>query len=507
MISTSRLAGLSPGAPGPCSGCTRRRPVLEPLRPCRIAIVGSGPGRREDECGLPFQGETGKETVQTFLPVLGFGRDEVYFTNVVKCVSDDVEKAAPGCGSHWLYWEISQVRPELIITLGSEAAAYFGIHDLEMNHGIPFWTTRERQIGTFTERWWSGPVIACYHVAAGLRSSSFMTLVLEGFRMAAAFLRGENTIPVNHYPNVDYGLARGSPAVSQYLSAYSEQPPAAAADTETLPGVPETAYCLSFSRAPGTARVIMADDEDGLGELIRFIRARPEVEWKLHNGLYDLPVFRQMAIEFPLWRDTMIRAYHQADMPKALKVLGWRFCGVHMTTFEDLTEPYFRAAWLDYLKRAASSGPWPVMWNGNPEDVAAKLAHDAAIEQWRADALAWGTLDRKTRGTRPRKPEAPKRGTVRQVDGIDKRAAAILTDAQSNPADSIDFLARWDAIQDRVRVPVEREIGPPPERRIDAVPVEEMVEYACADSDVTLRLDPILRARMTTDEILRRGQL
>ena len=50
-----------------------------------IMIIGLGPGREEDKTGRPFVGAAGK-VLNKFLAYTGLKREELYITNVVKCI-------------------------------------------------------------------------------------------------------------------------------------------------------------------------------------------------------------------------------------------------------------------------------------------------------------------------------------------------------------------------------------------------------------------------------------
>jgi uracil-DNA glycosylase family 4 len=450
-------------------------------------VIGSAPGKREDERGLPFVGETGTEFWKTYVPMLPVPPDQIYVTNAVRCkpAGKDIDpEQAAACSEHWLPYELSRVSPEVILTMGSEAAALFGIRDLEMNHGFPRWMQLTNQIG---RPYWSGVVIPLYHVAAGLHSSDFMIEIINGFELVARFFRGENTIPFNAHPKPDYALLSGASETARYLEQYRDRD-RAHIDTETLPDNPPAPYCLSFSCSPGTGRLILASDRDALSEFGQFMSTR---QARLHNGLYDLPFIHQMGIRFPFWRDTMIRAYHQADMPKALKVLGWRYCGVRMTEFMDLVAPFHRAAIIDWLIRASSAS--------DPEVAkrAARIIKDGTRPYLEDVYLKSGLA------TATKTKAAHTRAIGKFYDSLTPEALAKL--AACNPAK--DYLKAWNDSAPFIleAAAADPGIGTAPVPRIDSVPIELVVDYACADADVTGRLDPILEAMMSPEAVLRRA--
>lgn len=85
-----------------------------------VVFVGEGPGRDEDEQGRPFVGESGRFLTR-LIGSLGWSRDEVYITNVVKCrppgnrdpQPDEIAACAP-----YLRRQLDVLDPALIVTLG-----------------------------------------------------------------------------------------------------------------------------------------------------------------------------------------------------------------------------------------------------------------------------------------------------------------------------------------------------------------------------------------------------
>lgn len=90
----------------------------------RLVFVGEGPGREEDEVGLPFVGEAGR-LLTKIIQAMGLSREEVYICNVVKCrpprnrdpEEDEVETCLP-----FLKEQLKLIRPEVICALGRVAA-------------------------------------------------------------------------------------------------------------------------------------------------------------------------------------------------------------------------------------------------------------------------------------------------------------------------------------------------------------------------------------------------
>lgn len=106
----------------------RSRGVEKP----KILFVGDSPGKSEDQIGEAFSGQSGQK-LEELLRIVGIPQDLVRYTNIARCVpwSDqtktgvraptDVE--ARTCLSY-LWFEILQTDPEVIIPLGNTAALY-----------------------------------------------------------------------------------------------------------------------------------------------------------------------------------------------------------------------------------------------------------------------------------------------------------------------------------------------------------------------------------------------
>jgi DNA polymerase len=89
-----------------------------------LMFVGEGPGADEDQQGEPFVGRAG-QLLTKMIEAMGFGREDVYIANVVKCrppgnrnpEPDEIEACEP-----FLRAQIAAVRPKVIVALGKFAA-------------------------------------------------------------------------------------------------------------------------------------------------------------------------------------------------------------------------------------------------------------------------------------------------------------------------------------------------------------------------------------------------
>jgi uracil-DNA glycosylase family 4 len=126
---TSDLAGLDLDAlEERVSACTlcplcegRNRTVFGSGDPrAKIVFIGEAPGREEDIRGEPFVGRAG-QLLTKILASVGFTREEVYITNILKCRPpenrDPNEKEVRAC-KPYLKRQIELLEPVLICALG-----------------------------------------------------------------------------------------------------------------------------------------------------------------------------------------------------------------------------------------------------------------------------------------------------------------------------------------------------------------------------------------------------
>jgi uracil-DNA glycosylase len=131
-----------------------------------VVFVGEGPGFNEDRQGRPFVGRAGDLLVK-LLASIGWRREHVFITNVVKCrppdnrdpLPDEVAACAP-----YLQRQLEVLDPAIIVTLGRHSMARFmpGAR-ISGAHG----TVRPVDPATGAG---SALVFAMYHPAAALRT-------------------------------------------------------------------------------------------------------------------------------------------------------------------------------------------------------------------------------------------------------------------------------------------------------------------------------------------------
>jgi len=149
-----------------------------------VVFVGEGPGFNEDRQGRPFVGAAGS-FLGELLGSIGWSRDEVFITNIVKCrppenrdpEPDEIAACAP-----YLHRQLDALDPALVVTLGRHSLARFVPGGrIGQVHG----TTRPVDPATGAR---DASVFAMYHPAAALHQGSLRQTLLDDMTRVPAAL-------------------------------------------------------------------------------------------------------------------------------------------------------------------------------------------------------------------------------------------------------------------------------------------------------------------------------
>ncbi|MET0342504.1 MAG: uracil-DNA glycosylase [Polyangiales bacterium] len=129
----ARLAQLADEARG-CTRCALAKGRTQTVfsrgsADASLMFIGEGPGFEEDKSGLPFVGPAG-QLLDKMIAAMGFGRDDVYVCNVVKCRPPGNRTPLPEEGracAPFLEGQLEAVRPRLIVALGRCASENLGL--------------------------------------------------------------------------------------------------------------------------------------------------------------------------------------------------------------------------------------------------------------------------------------------------------------------------------------------------------------------------------------------
>jgi len=150
-----------------------------------VVFVGEGPGLNEDRQGRPFVGAAGSFLTE-LLGTVGWGRSDVFITNVVKCRPPENRDPEPdevaACAGH-LRRQLAVIDPALVVTLGRHSLGSFlpGAR-IGQVHG----TARPAATDLLPPE---STVFAMYHPAAALHQGSLrQTLITDMGEVPRALL-------------------------------------------------------------------------------------------------------------------------------------------------------------------------------------------------------------------------------------------------------------------------------------------------------------------------------
>ena len=150
-----------------------------------VVFVGEGPGEQEDRHGRPFIGASG-QLLTELIGSIGWQRDEVFITNVVKCRPPGNRDPRPdeiaACSVH-LRHQLEVLDPAVVVTVGKHSLNSFRPGErIGATHG----TAVPADPGTGAR---NALAFAMYHPAFALyQSSNKQTLVDDMTRLPAALI-------------------------------------------------------------------------------------------------------------------------------------------------------------------------------------------------------------------------------------------------------------------------------------------------------------------------------
>ena len=151
-----------------------------------VLLVGEGPGAREDATGRPFVGPAG-QLLSELLHAIGWEREDVFITNVVKCRppgNRDPEPGEIGACAPYLDAQERALDPAVVVTLGR--------HSLQRYlPGARIGAVHGRMRRSYTGQ----HVFPMYHPAAALHQASLRETLVRDIRgLPAALLDARRTL-------------------------------------------------------------------------------------------------------------------------------------------------------------------------------------------------------------------------------------------------------------------------------------------------------------------------
>ena len=137
-----------------------------------IVFIGEGPGFHEDQQGRPFVGAAG-QLLENLLESIGFNREDVYITNMVKCRPpnnrDPLPEEIASC-KIYLERQIEMIDPSIIVLLGRHSfARFFPVESIRKARGKP------RTLNGLK-------LFPMYHPAAALHNPALRPVISEDFK-------------------------------------------------------------------------------------------------------------------------------------------------------------------------------------------------------------------------------------------------------------------------------------------------------------------------------------
>jgi DNA polymerase len=207
-----------------------------------VVFVGEGPGFNEDKQGRPFIGRAGDLLVK-LLGSIGWRREDVFITNIVKCRPPDNRDPEPdeiAACAPYLTRQLEVLDPAMVVTLGRYSMARFmpGVR-ISQAHG----TVRSVDPATGAR---DAMVLAMYHPAAALRTPAIERESYADAATIPAVLLDARARRTEHAKARSAAspeaVAAPEPAATQLEQASApEQAVVAGLDAATVPSRPETA--------------------------------------------------------------------------------------------------------------------------------------------------------------------------------------------------------------------------------------------------------------------------
>ena len=425
-----------------CSDCDLRTGCTAPCPgsgsiPAYVMFLGQNPGKNEDLEGRPFCGQAGQQ-LDYLLMQCGINRDDVYISNVIKCLTRNNAPPKPAsvkACAKWLDIELGLVQPKIIVAMGAFAIRRMLGDDadtVEHLHGRPI--EKDGRI-----------ILPCYHPAAGLHDTSTLRFLYDDFQVLRGLLQGKTVadyIIKDEYPNPDYRVVNKSNSGDFTDMLYGSD--CVAVDVETIKQDTQL-WSVQLSGSPGTGWFTkVANNYKGRFSL-KDVPGRIIVHYYLNDVKWlDIPDDNFL--------DTMTMAY-LLGLAQGLKTLARSLCGIEMISYQEMTRPGQQKLSLQYLTEACDKE-----WPDPPE-----------LEETKWDNKQGRIV------TKVKKPWH-----------ISRKITKILDDVKENS--DTDPYDRWRGIPDGERECVEKKLGIMPESSLADIKFEDAVQYATRDADATLRV-------------------
>lgn len=160
----------------------------------KIMLIAQAPGEKEDKAGRMFVGPSGK-VLEELLNRAEIKRDEIYMTNLIKCMLPEYRKPKQdeieAC-SYYLEEEIKLVNPEILVPLG-----YYATYYIFQRYGI-LPPSRKEFSSIYGKLFWAEDkkILPLPHPATCLYDSEFKQDLIKSYRKLKVLLKDCKWYPV-----------------------------------------------------------------------------------------------------------------------------------------------------------------------------------------------------------------------------------------------------------------------------------------------------------------------
>ncbi len=153
----------------------------------KIMLIAQAPGKKEDREGRMFVGPSGK-VLDKLLKSAGISRQEIYMTNLIKCMLPKYRKPKQdeikAC-SYYLNEEIKLIKPKILVPLGYYATRYiFQKYGISLPVKIEFSSIYGRLLFTGDKK-----ILPLPHPASLLHNPDFEQDLIKSYRKLGVLLK------------------------------------------------------------------------------------------------------------------------------------------------------------------------------------------------------------------------------------------------------------------------------------------------------------------------------
>lgn len=489
--------------------------------PCKIMVLGEAPGRYEDNKGVPFIHESGTELDKLYLPLAGLCRGDVHVDNVYQYrpYNEKGENVPPENyviiqSRTEILNRIARVCPKFIIAVGSipNKLLYGEEYDVRKQHGIPYpYKNTEHGIECI--------ILPTYHPAAGIRTQRLIGAIMDDFTVFKEYIQGR-VLPIHTRSAGHYTLINTTVELERALSCFHG---AIGVDTETLPDQNNRPWTIQLSLQPGSAFAIMADREDLMCIINRWMWDKQPL-WYVHNALFDFNIMDKIGIDIMEYVtayphkvfDTMSAAYYLQWPAKGLKVLAYRLLNIIMDSYDDIVAPANNRKALPYLNKVLGV-PWDdpepeVKWvkgqltKSQPRNVIQIIQRQLWKYNGFPETHVTEHIVKEIRAylrTKLGLKLKPKLGVDALVAMDTESGTASIIEAlqvKFGQDHTIDLYKWWKKY--KYNDAVETALGSMPAGNLSDITFSKALHYMCADADMTFRIGKIMGPLITAEGML-----